>query len=108
MAPNFMKGQTDTSQYTGTKPDTPATDPNNNNYQNYNPASGDKKSSTGAPLLSSEGAVGKQFKPEGAIGSVGEAVGGPLASDGAIGKNFTPDGSVGGTINNMVGGPKKD
>ncbi|KAL6243336.1 hypothetical protein RBB50_009888 [Rhinocladiella similis] len=108
MTPNLMKGQTDTSKFTGTKPDTPATDPNNNNFQNYNPVSDDKKSSTAAPLLSSEGAVGKQFKADGAIGSVGEAVGGPLASDGAIGKNFTAGGSVGGTINNIVGGSKKN
>lgn len=62
-----MKGQTDTSKFTGTKPDTPATDPNNNNFQNYNPVSDDKKSSTAAPLLSSEGAVGKQFKADGGM-----------------------------------------
>lgn len=37
-----------------------------------------------------DGSIGKQFKADGAIGSVGEAVGGPLASDGAIGKMCIP------------------
>lgn len=104
MTPNIAKGQTDTSKFSGQKPEGGATDPNNNNYQNYNPAPGDK----GQPILSSEGAIGKQFKPDGAIGSIGQAVGGPLAADGAIGKAFTEHGSVGGSINSAVGGPKKD
>jgi hypothetical protein len=41
---------------------------------------------------------------EGAIGSVGEAVGGPLSSQGMIGKQFTDKGSVGGTIQSALGG----
>ncbi|KIV77250.1 hypothetical protein PV11_09063 [Exophiala sideris] len=105
MTPNIMKGQTDTSKFAGQDPSaTKPTDPNNNNFSNYNPAPGDKSSS----ILSSEGAIGKQFKADGAIGSMGQAVGGPLAADGMIGKNFTEHGAVGGSINSAVGGTKKD
>ena len=34
----------------------------------------------------------------GAIGSVGETIGGPLSSDGMIGSKFTDKGAIGGTI----------
>ncbi|KAK4188723.1 hypothetical protein QBC35DRAFT_184653 [Podospora australis] len=54
-----------------------------------------------------DGAIGKQFTEHGAIGSVGEAVGGPLSSDGMIGKQFTAEGSIGGTIQETLGGTKK-
>ncbi len=47
--------------------------------------------------------MGKQFKADGAIGSIGEKVGGPFASDGAIGKNFNPDGAIGGTVHEKLG-----
>ncbi|KAH6892938.1 hypothetical protein B0T10DRAFT_558943 [Thelonectria olida] len=57
--------------------------------------------------MDAEGAIGKQFTSTGAIGAMGEAVGGPLASDGMIGKHFNADGAVGGTIQNMAGGEKK-
>lgn len=108
MTPNIMKSQTDTSKFIGTKPDSSSHDPHNNNFQNYNPASDDKKASTGAPLLSSQGAIGSQFRADGSIGQLGETVGGPLSKDGMVGKHFTESGSVGGTINNMVGGAKKE
>ena len=102
-----MKNQTDTSKFAGQDPkSTGATGnpANNNNFSNYNPAPGDKSSS----ILSSEGAIGSAFKADGAIGSMGQAVGGPLAADGMIGKNFTEHGAVGGSINSAVGGTKKD
>lgn len=38
MTPNILKSHTDTSKFNGQKADTPANDPNNNNYSNYNPA----------------------------------------------------------------------
>ena len=44
------------------------------------------------------------FKPaEGAIGSVGQKVGGPLAAEGMIGKEFTDKGSIGGAIQDHLG-----
>ncbi|KAK3307313.1 uncharacterized protein B0T15DRAFT_529875 [Chaetomium strumarium] len=55
-------------------------------------------------IFDKDGAVGHQFQPEGAIGSVGEKVGGPLSSQGMIGKQFTDQGSVGGTIQSALGG----
>ncbi|KAI6380169.1 hypothetical protein MCOR25_001820 [Pyricularia grisea] len=66
--------------------------------------------STGAvkpKAMDAQGAVGKQFEADGAIGSIGQAVGGPLAADGMIGKQFTKDGAIGGTIQNNMGGVKK-
>ncbi|KAH6647728.1 hypothetical protein BKA67DRAFT_578412 [Truncatella angustata] len=53
-----------------------------------------------------QGAIGKQFTESGALGSVGQAIGGPLAADGAIGKNFTADGSIGGSVQDALGGNK--
>lgn len=38
------------------------------------------------PTHQEDGAIGSQFTPTGAVGSIGEAVGGPLSSDGLIGK----------------------
>ncbi|KAK0744947.1 hypothetical protein B0T21DRAFT_390132 [Apiosordaria backusii] len=55
----------------------------------------------------SEGAIGKQFTEEGAIGSIGQSVGGPLSSEGVIGKQFTDKGAIGGTVQDVLGGTKK-
>lgn len=44
---------------------------------------------------------------DGAIGQVGEAVGGPFSKDGAVGKQFTTEGSIGGTVQENMGGTKK-
>jgi len=55
-------------------------------------------------VFDAQGAIGKQFTAGGAIGSVGETVGGPFAKDGMIGKNFNEDGSVGGSVQNTLGG----
>lgn len=76
--------------------------------------------------LDEDGAIGKQFKREsscvlqregdmpltsrkadGAIGQVGEKVGGPFSKDGAIGKQFTTDGAIGGTVQENAGGTTK-
>lgn len=40
---------------------------------------------------------------DGAIGQIGEKVGGPFSSQGAIGKQFTTDGSIGGAIHEQLG-----
>ncbi|KAL3423719.1 hypothetical protein PVAG01_05466 [Phlyctema vagabunda] len=64
---------------------------------------GNKATGKDKPLLNKDGAVGKEFKKDGAIGSIGEKVGGPFASDGAVGKNFNPDGAIGGTVHEELG-----
>ncbi|KXJ91810.1 hypothetical protein Micbo1qcDRAFT_203860 [Microdochium bolleyi] len=53
-----------------------------------------------------QGAIGKQFTEQGALGGAAQAVGGPLAKDGAIGKQFTTDGAIGGSVQNALGGTK--
>ena len=40
---------------------------------------------------------------DGAIGQIGEKVGGPFSSEGAIGKQFTTGGSIGGTVQENLG-----
>ncbi|KAK5997718.1 hypothetical protein PT974_00074 [Cladobotryum mycophilum] len=58
-------------------------------------------------MLDEQGAIGKQFTEKGAIGGIGDKVGGPMGKDGVIGKQFTTEGMVGGTIQNALGGDKK-
>ncbi|KAL2134696.1 hypothetical protein VTI74DRAFT_11100 [Chaetomium olivicolor] len=58
-------------------------------------------------LFDAQGAVGKQFTPEGAIGGAAQKIGGPLDKEGMIGKQFTTEGSIGGTVQNMMGGTSK-
>jgi len=53
--------------------------------------------------FTSQGAVGKQFNPEGPIGSIPQAVGGPFDKEGMIGKQFTSDGVIGGTVDKILG-----
>ncbi|KAH3907021.1 hypothetical protein HBI56_114050 [Parastagonospora nodorum] len=57
-------------------------------------------------ILSSAGAIGKQFNPDGAIGQIGEKVGGPFSKDGAIGSQFdaSKDG-IAGHVERAVDGP---
>lgn len=69
--------------------------------------SGQTPSDQKAPAFDAKGTIGGAFTKDGAIGSVGEKVGGPLASDGMIGKNFNPDGTIGGSVQNALGGEKK-
>lgn len=71
------------------------------------PIRGSKDTNQAPAAFDAKGAIGGAFTKDGAIGSIGEQVGGPLASDGAIGKNFNPDGSIGGTVQNALGGEKK-
>jgi hypothetical protein len=44
---------------------------------------------------------------DGAIGSIGEAVGGPLSSEGMIGKQFTDKGAVGDAVQENLGSGKE-
>lgn len=44
---------------------------------------------------------------QGAIGSVGQKIGGPFDKGGMIGKQFTPEGSIGGAVQNAMGGEKE-
>jgi hypothetical protein len=44
---------------------------------------------------------------QGAIGSMGQKIGGPFDKEGMIGKQFTPEGSIGGAVQNAMGGEKK-
>ncbi|KAK6005391.1 hypothetical protein QM012_007033 [Aureobasidium pullulans] len=59
-------------------------------------------------VISSAGAVGKQFNPDGNIGQVGEKVGGPFSKDGAIGSQFdaAKDG-IAGQVEKAVDGPSR-
>jgi hypothetical protein len=52
-------------------------------------------------MLDAKGPLGGAFTKDGAIGGVGEKVGGPLSSEGMIGKNFTQDGAIGGTVQSV-------
>ncbi|KAK2011823.1 hypothetical protein LZ32DRAFT_560528 [Colletotrichum eremochloae] len=58
-------------------------------------------------VISSEGAIGKQFNPDGNVGQIGEAVGGPFSKDGVIGSQFdaSKDG-IAGTVEKAVDGPR--
>lgn len=59
-------------------------------------------------MISSEGAIGKQFNPEGNIGQIGEKIGGPFSKDGAIGSQFdaSKDG-LAGKVETAVDGPRR-
>lgn len=46
--------------------------------------------------------IGSQFTKDGNVGAIGEKIGGPLASDGMVGKNFNPDGAVGGAFQKLA------
>jgi hypothetical protein len=55
-------------------------------------------------MLNKDGAIiSKQFKANNAIGQIGEKGGRPLASDGMIGKNSNPCGAIGGPIHANLG-----
>ncbi|KAL2066386.1 hypothetical protein VTL71DRAFT_2457 [Oculimacula yallundae] len=57
-------------------------------------------------ILSSAGAIGKQFNADGNIGQIPQAIGGPLSKDGAIGSQFdaSKDG-IAGHVERAVDGP---
>ena len=72
------------------------------------PPSGQNPTDQKAPAaFDAKGTIGGAFTKDGAIGNLGEKVGGPLSSDGAIGKNFNADGAIGGSVQNALGGEKK-
>ncbi|KAJ9642982.1 hypothetical protein H2201_006378 [Coniosporium apollinis] len=57
-------------------------------------------------VISSGGAIGKQFNPDGSIGQIGEAIGGPFSKDGVIGSQFDASkGGIAGTVEKLVDGP---
>merc|ERR1712130_769922 len=58
-------------------------------------------------VISSEGAIGKQFNPKGAIGQIGEKIGGPLSSKGVIGSQFdASQNGIAGHVERAVDGPR--
>ncbi|KAH8126979.1 hypothetical protein FP744_10007704 [Trichoderma asperellum] len=78
--------------------------PGTNATLGTNPATG--ASDSKPKIFDKEGAVGKQFTEEGAIGGMGQSIGGPLDKEGVIGKQFTTEGAIGGTVESMMGGQK--
>jgi hypothetical protein len=42
----------------------------------------------------------------GAVGGIGQSIGGPLAKDGIIGRQFTKNGIIGGAVQRTLGGHK--
>ncbi|POS69023.1 hypothetical protein DHEL01_v212583 [Diaporthe helianthi] len=59
-------------------------------------------------IISSAGAVGKQFNPDGNIGQIGEKVGGPFSKDGAIGSQFDASKEgIAGQVEKAVDGPAR-
>ncbi|OCL09139.1 hypothetical protein AOQ84DRAFT_339379 [Glonium stellatum] len=77
----------------------------------YNAAStvGEKKDTqpSNPSIISSGGAIGKQFNPEGSIGQIGEKIGGPFSKDGIVGSQFDASKSgIAGTVEKAVDGPR--
>lgn len=67
-----------------------------------------QSTSTDDSSISSGGAIGRQFNPEGSIGQMGEKIGGPLSKEGMIGSQFDASkGGIAGKVESMVGGPRK-
>ncbi|KAI0189619.1 hypothetical protein EV127DRAFT_408814 [Xylaria flabelliformis] len=58
-------------------------------------------------IISSEGAIGKPFNPEGAIGKIGQKIGGPLSKEGMIGSQFDASkNGIAGHVERAVDGPR--
>jgi uncharacterized membrane protein YqgA involved in biofilm formation len=58
-------------------------------------------------ILSSGGAIGKQFNLEGPIGQIGEKIGEPFSKDGSVGSQFDASKSeIAGTVEKAVDGPR--
>ncbi|KPM38511.1 hypothetical protein AK830_g8047 [Neonectria ditissima] len=55
-------------------------------------------------VFDEQGAIGKQFTEQGALGGVAQKIGGPLDKEGMIGKQFTAGGSIGGSVQDAMGG----
>ncbi|KAF2854382.1 hypothetical protein T440DRAFT_274240 [Plenodomus tracheiphilus IPT5] len=57
-------------------------------------------------VISSAGAIGRQFNPDGSIGQIGQAVGGPFSKDGVIGSQFDASkNGIAGHVERAVDGP---
>ncbi|KAI8940820.1 hypothetical protein NX059_002082 [Plenodomus lindquistii] len=57
-------------------------------------------------VLSSAGAIGRQFNADGSIGQIGQAVGGPFSKDGVIGSQFDASkNGIAGHVERAVDGP---
>ncbi|CAF9928823.1 MAG: hypothetical protein HETSPECPRED_006942 [Heterodermia speciosa] len=65
---------------------------------NQIPGAGEKTQGTGTSIFSKDGAVGKMFNADGALGGTAQSIGGPFDKQGAIGKNFNADGKIGGMV----------
>ncbi|EKG12349.1 hypothetical protein MPH_10466 [Macrophomina phaseolina MS6] len=81
----------------------------NNPIHNAAESAGANKATNPAnpSVISSEGAIGKQFNPEGNIGQIGEKVGGPFSKDGIVGSQFDASkGGIAGTVERLVDGPR--
>ncbi|KAH0421023.1 hypothetical protein CcaCcLH18_13662 [Colletotrichum camelliae] len=81
----------------------------NNPIHNAASAAGEQKdtSPSNPSVISSEGAIGKQFNPDGNIGQIGEKIGGPFSKDGVIGSQFNASkGGIAGTVEKAVDGPR--
>ncbi|KAI7784643.1 hypothetical protein LA080_009580 [Diaporthe eres] len=78
--------------------------------ENAAQAAGEAKNSSpeNPSVVSSAGAIGKQFNPDGNIGQVGEKIGGPFSKDGAVGSQFdaSKDG-IAGQVEKAVDGPAR-
>ncbi|KAH7122751.1 hypothetical protein B0J11DRAFT_464828 [Dendryphion nanum] len=60
-------------------------------------------------VISSGGAIGSKFNPDGAIGQIGEKVGGPFSKDGVIGGQFDASkNGIAGQVEKAVGGPSQN
>ncbi|KAI0973956.1 hypothetical protein F4678DRAFT_458745 [Xylaria arbuscula] len=58
-------------------------------------------------VISSEGAIGQPFNPEGAIGKIGEKIGGPFSKEGMIGSQFDASKQgIAGHVERAVDGPR--
>ncbi|TDZ17467.1 hypothetical protein C8034_v005094 [Colletotrichum sidae] len=80
-----------------------------NPLHNTAETAGEKKDTSPAnpSVISSGGAIGKQFNPDGNIGQIGEKVGGPFSKDGIIGSQFDASkNGIAGTVERAVDGPR--
>ncbi|KAF2841502.1 hypothetical protein M501DRAFT_1000738 [Patellaria atrata CBS 101060] len=61
---------------------------------------------TNPSIISSEGAIGKQFNPDGSLGGMAQKIGGPLDKDGMIGSQFDASkNGIAGHVEKAVDGP---
>ncbi|KAG8528942.1 uncharacterized protein KY384_006631 [Bacidia gigantensis] len=69
---------------------------------NQTPAEGEKTTGHGTSIFDKQGAVGKMFNADGALGGTAQKVGGPLDKQGAVGKHFNAEGSIGGMAQDLA------